>query len=553
MAAAWLVLGALASAPAVTRYVDVNSTQPQPPFLAQGQAARTIQDAADVSSAGDVILVAPGTYAEGGAVLSGQQVTSRVALIHAVLVRSMEGPSATRIVGKGPAGDSAVRGVFMTAGAELYGFTVVSGATRVGESFWTPDCSGGGIYMDGNATVTGCVVAFNSASFGAGIFCASGRVVNSSILTNTAVLSPASGGGVYCVAGRVSDCDIRGNTATYGGGVFCDEFGEVKNCTIWKNRSMENAGGVFITSNGTVRNCQISGNTASKLGGGFLCWKAGTLRNLLILTNTASQGGGVYLDRGGVLQSCTVARNAAIEAGGGLYAWSTGEVWNTILYNNTAPGPSNYAATGNGPRYAYTCTAPLPANSEFCLSLSPQFEKSGSYRLGASSPCLDAGLNQAWMPFALDNESRPRLWIDRVDIGALERNPTDLNADSDGDGIPDAWEWQYYGHVTNVPPWLDGDEDGAGAYQEYVAGTDPLSASSVFQVAGVRNAQGRHVIQWPSVEGRLYTLSRCTNLLNQADAVLLASDLPATPPMNSHTDLVSSARSHFYILQVRKP
>jgi len=50
--------------------------------------------------------------------------------------------------------------------------------------------------------------------------------------------------------------------------------------------------------------------------------------------------------------------------------------------------------------------------------------------------------------------------------------------DSDADGLPDWWEFAYFGSTTVAAPGADADSDGATNLQEYQAGTDPLSAQS---------------------------------------------------------------------------
>ena len=62
--------------------------------------------------------------------------TNRVALTNAVILRSMNGPESTHIVGFriDGGGPAAVRGVFMKGGASLIGFTVTNGSTLA--KFW---------------------------------------------------------------------------------------------------------------------------------------------------------------------------------------------------------------------------------------------------------------------------------------------------------------------------------------------------------------------------------------------------------------------------------
>jgi hypothetical protein len=78
--------------------VDVNSASPTPPYTTWATAATAIQDAVDVATNGDEIIVANGAYASGGRSVYGSM-TNRVAVDRAVTVRSLNGPQQTFIVG----------------------------------------------------------------------------------------------------------------------------------------------------------------------------------------------------------------------------------------------------------------------------------------------------------------------------------------------------------------------------------------------------------------------------------------------------------------------
>jgi BNR repeat-like domain/Carbohydrate esterase, sialic acid-specific acetylesterase/GDSL-like Lipase/Acylhydrolase family/Concanavalin A-like lectin/glucanases superfamily len=71
-------------------------------------------------------------------------------------------------------------------------------------------------------------------------------------------------------------------------------------------------------------------------------------------------------------------------------------------------------------------------------------------------------------------------------------------ADADANGLPDAWEYQYFSTLTGTSPTGDPDEDGRGNLDEYRAGGNPVVADSnaslktlpVFLVTGGANARG---------------------------------------------------------------
>jgi hypothetical protein len=158
------------TASAVTRYVDLNSTNATTPFLDWTTAATNIQDAIDVSVDADLILVTNGVYAVGGRVMAGD-LTNRVALNKALTVQSVNGPFATFIQGAGATnGNSAVRCAWLTNGASLVGFTLQAGATR--SSGDTNLSSGGGAWCSSSyAIVANCLIMSNKAAvYGGGAY-----------------------------------------------------------------------------------------------------------------------------------------------------------------------------------------------------------------------------------------------------------------------------------------------------------------------------------------------------------------------------------------------
>lgn len=76
--------------------------------------------------------------------------------------------------------------------------------------------------------------------------------------------------------------------------------------------------------------------------------------------------------------------------------------------------------------------------------------------------------------------------------------------DIDQNGLPDGWEIQNFG-AMGANPVADADLDGTGNLLEYLAGTNPNSASSVFRPQG---AYGDSLFQMPvpTVSGRNYQI-----------------------------------------------
>lgn len=127
------------------------------------------------------------------------------------------------------------------------------------------------------------------------------------------------------------------------------------------------------------------------------------------------------------------------------------------------------------------------------------------------------------------------------------------SADSDADGIPDGWEMQYFGGATNAVATMDADGDGLDNYGEYIAGTVPNDAGSVFKVTsyeGPASGGSPVVINWSTVAGRVYSIGYTPNLKyvgfsNFPDA----TSLPYT--QNSYTDSVVHAENCiFYRVEV---
>jgi len=116
--------------------------------------------------------------------------------------------------------------------------------------------------------------------------------------------------------------------------------------------------------------------------------------------------------------------------------------------------------------------------------------------------------------------------------------------DTDGDGIPDAWENRYFGGLSYATRTSDRDGDGAGDHEERIAGTDPTSSTSVLAFTAITLPGNAIALQWQSVEGQTYAVGRSTNLAE--GFIPLQTNIPAMPPQNTYTDIVGTARMRLY-------
>src|SRR5207249_4120365 len=86
-----------------------------------------------------------------------------------------------------------------------------------------------------------------------------------------------------------------------------------------------------------------------------------------------------------------------------------------------------------------------------------------------------------------------------------------LLRDDDNDGLPDAWEQQYFGNPTIAVASDDDDGDGFSNLAEYLAGTNPRDADSRLRITQIQADQGPGVtLAWPSVSNRIYTVERAS-------------------------------------------
>jgi len=125
-----------------------------------------------------------------------------------------------------------------------------------------------------------------------------------------------------------------------------------------------------------------------------------------------------------------------------------------------------------------------------------------------------------------------------------------VSIDMDADGLPDAWEMDYFSSVTGAIASVDSDGDGEDNLSEYISGYVPTNPSSYFAItsyAGPTTSGTPFIISWESIAGRTYAVNWTSALTNSFTNI--SGALPY--PVNSYTDTVIRAEpQQFYRIEV---
>lgn len=134
-------------------------------------------------------------------------------------------------------------------------------------------------------------------------------------------------------------------------------------------------------------------------------------------------------------------------------------------------------------------------------------------------------------------------------VEALPSNGNDLcvfaltNPDTDGDGLPDAWENTNFGNLDQTAAG-DPDGDGSRNLVEFLLGLDPNDGAERFAASVAGTPAAGLTLTWPSQPGLTFTVRSSTDLTDwtTVEATLPAADAPATTTSWTSGPLVGPRR-----------
>jgi len=149
-----------------------------------------------------------------------------------------------------------------------------------------------------------------------------------------------------------------------------------------------------------------------------------------------------------------------------------------------------------------------------------------------SSGAVTRVANGFSFPLAVLADSHGHLLVSTWGDGNIYTLSAVAAGDTDGDGIPDLWMQQHFGHSSGHASDRsraqdDADGDGASNLAEYVAGTDPRNAQSVLRITSITRTQSETALCFTSVAAKRYRLARSEYLL-RGPWTVIAQDISGT-------------------------
>jgi hypothetical protein len=373
----------------------------------------TIQGAIDAASAGDIILVAPGTYLENVDFHAKAVTVKASGAAEATIIDGQQrGPVVAFISGE-------------TASSVISGFTLRNGSAGQG---------GGILVSTSSPVITNNIISQNTATSeggGIGVDFGSPSILNNTISNNATTVQGLGGGGISIRGASTSHIKeniiINNSTLSQGGGValWSGNAVTIENNVISSNTAYSNGGGISIfndTSSVVIGQNVITGNSA--INGHAVYWSNSPA---MFVNNTVTDGNGVLggstVSGDGFSDSLKVANNIIVAIAGAEHAFRCeGQSLAGIFKNNDVLSIRDTPYDG-------MCGDQTGHSGN--ISSDPKFV-AGGFQLQPGSPAIDAGSGSGVNLFSADFINNPRTVNGSggpsavIDMGAYEYVPTAL-------------------------------------------------------------------------------------------------------------------------------
>ncbi len=410
------------------------------------------------STGGGEVRVANGLYTPGSATVTSFSMANNVTIYGGFTIgqtspgdRNLTGPSSTTLSGDLGEGAHSLHVIHNPESLSLNASAVLDGFVITGGDAIPNYNRGGGMYNDNaSPTLRNCLFTQNKAEFAGAMINYNGsspKLINCSFTDNFA---NNEGGAIYNEnesSPTLTTCVFQNNTANASGGAIIN-YGVapiITNCSFINNRAgNDGSGGGAVynqESSPSLLNCLFINNTTSRIGGAMVnnAGSSPAITNCGFINNSADDQGGAITNLNNsspTLLHCSFLNNSAGNGGGAiLNNKSTLSIVNSVFFGNG----EGIAIDGTGITASYSLfdaesVSGGQVTQTNCLTTTTSpFVSGTSIALREGSPAIDAGNPQsqtvAGAPYsatnlpATDLAGNPRIYGDRVDMGALEYKP----------------------------------------------------------------------------------------------------------------------------------